>query len=74
MITYYKLFDILNRKGIKKLELMEQAKISRGTLAKLSKNEPVSITTINSICNVLQCQPGDILEHIPDPVQLSLDL
>ena len=62
MITYYKLLDMLNRRGISKLELMERAEISRGTLAKLSKNQPVSISTIDSICNVLKCQPGDLME------------
>lgn len=64
MIAYYKLLDMLNKRNISKLELMELAKISRGTLAKLSKNEPVSISTIDSICTVLKCQPGEILEWI----------
>lgn len=64
MIAYYKLLDMINKRNISKLELMERAKISRGTLAKLSKNEPVSISTIDSICTVLECQPGDIMEWI----------
>ena len=64
MITYYKLLDMLNRRGISKLELMEKASISRGTLAKLSKNESVSISTIDSICTVLECQPGEIMEWV----------
>ena len=64
MITYYKLLDVLNRRGISKLELMEKASISRGTLAKLSKNESVSISTIDSICTVLECQPGEIMEWV----------
>lgn len=64
MIAYYKLLDMLNKRNISKLELMELAKISRGTLAKLSKNEPVSISTIDNICTVLKCQPGEILEWI----------
>ena len=62
MITYYKLLDLLNRRNISKLELMEMAGISRETLAKLSKNESVTIQTIDKICTVLKCQPGDILE------------
>ena len=64
MIAYYKLLDMLNKREISKLELMKRANISRGTLAKLSKNQPVNISTIDSICNVLKCQPGDILEWI----------
>lgn len=64
MIAYYKLLDMLNKKNISKLELMERAGISRGTLAKLSKNESVNISTIDSICSVLECQPGEIMEWI----------
>lgn len=66
MIAYYKLLDMLNRRGIGKLELMEKAGFSRGTLSKLSKNEPVNISVIDSICKVLDCQPGDLLEYIKD--------
>ena len=62
MITYYKLLDILNRRNISKLELMKMAGISRETLSKLSKNESVTIQTIDKICNVLKCQPGELME------------
>jgi len=64
MIAYYKLLDMINKRNISKLELMAMAGISRETLAKLSKNESVTIQTIDKICTVLQCQPGDILEWI----------
>jgi len=64
MIAYYKLLDMINKRNISKLELMAMAGISRETLAKLSKNESVTIQTIDKICTVLQCKPGDILEWI----------
>lgn len=64
MIAYYKLLDMLNKRNISKLELMEMASISRETLSKLSKNESVTIQTIDKICTVLKCQPGEILEWI----------
>lgn len=64
MIAYYKLLDMLNKRNISKLELMEMASISRETLSKLSKNESVTIQTIDKICAVLKCQPGEILEWI----------
>lgn len=61
-IKYYKLMDMLNRRGIGKVELRKKANISPGTLARLSKNEYVSLEVIDKICCVLDCQPGDILE------------
>lgn len=60
MIRYYKLFDLLNRKGMKKTELLEI--MSSPTLAKLSKGEIVKTDIIDKICLFLKCQPGDIME------------
>lgn len=66
MIAYYKLIDMLNRKGMKKIDLQNAIGCSPVTIASISKNRPVNLTTIDSICRVLNCQPGDILEYIPD--------
>jgi len=65
-IKYYKLLDMLNKKGISKGELQEMAGISSATLAKLSANEKVSLDVIEKICIALQVQPGEIMEFIPD--------
>ena len=69
MICYYKLFDMLNRKNMKKTDLL--AVISGVSLAKLGKNENVYITTILKICFYLNCQPGDIMEYLPDNTGIS---
>lgn len=62
MIRYYKLFDLLNRKGMKKTDLLQV--ISRGTLSKLSKGGIIQTDVIEKICIFLNCQPGDIMEII----------
>lgn len=66
MIKYYKLFDMLNRMGLKKTDLIEIAGITSPTIAKLSKGAVITSETIDKICKGLNCQPGDIMEHIPD--------
>lgn len=71
MIAYYKLMDILNRKCMKKIELQKLIGCSPNTMAALSKNRPVKLETINEICKVLNCQPGDILEYIPDDIKIE---
>lgn len=63
-IKYYKLFDLLQRRGLKKTDLLELANISSPTLAKLSKGETVTTEVIGKICNALDCQPADIMENI----------
>ena len=65
-IYYYRLFDLLNRRNIKKGDLMKMANISSPTMAKLSKNEIVQTDIINRICESLNVQPVDIMEYIPE--------
>ncbi len=60
MIRYYKLFDLIMKKGMKKTDLLEI--ISSPTLAKLSKGEVVRTDIIDKICLYLKCQPSDIME------------
>lgn len=71
MITYYKLLDMLNRRGMTREELKNISGISSATMTKISKGESVTLKTINAICEVLQVQPGDILEWIPDKKTLE---
>lgn len=65
-IKYYKMLDLMNRQGIGKEELRKKISISPATMAKISKNQYVSLEVIDKICDVLSCQPGDLMEHIPD--------
>ncbi len=65
-IKYYKLLDLLNRSNISKEELRVKIEVSSATMAKLSKNQPVSLDVIDKICATLNCQPGDILEYIAE--------
>lgn len=66
MIAYYKLMDVLARRGMKKIDLQRALNISPTTMASLSKNRPVNLSLIDKICKYLDCQPGDIIEYIPD--------
>lgn len=62
MFTYAPLQKMLFERKIKKLELMELADISTSTLAKLSKDEDVKLTTLVKICIALDCTLNDIVE------------
>ena len=65
-IKYYKLLDMLNKKGVSKGELQKRACFSSATMAKISSHKPVNLSVINAICKTLSCQPGDIMEYIPE--------
>ncbi len=60
-IQYKKLFEMLSERKITKMDLKNKLGISSATIAKLSKNEAISMKVIEDICKVLNCQPGDIM-------------
>ncbi len=61
-VCYNKLFKLLIDKNMKKTEFSKAAGISANTLAKLSKNEYVSMEVLVKICRTLECTPNDIME------------
>ena len=65
-IKYFKLFDTMARRGLKKMYLVNDVGISAPTLAKLSKGENVETNVISKICKALDVQPGDIMEYVKD--------
>lgn len=65
-ISYKKLWKRLIDEDMRKSQLKEQAQISGSTLAKLSKNEYVSLDVLVRICGVLQCQLSDVAEIVFD--------
>lgn len=64
-ICYNKLFKMLIDKGMRKTEFRKQVGISEGTLAKLSRNENVSMDVIVKICRKMNCTVDDILDIVP---------
>lgn len=66
MIRYDKLFKLLDDKKITSYYIRKHKITGEGTLTKLRNNEPVNTVTIERFCNLLQCQPGDLMEYIPD--------
>ena len=68
-LSYKKLWIILIEKNLKKTDLKELCQIGPVTLAKLSKNESVSMDVLQKICKALDCNIGDIVDYIPENVE-----
>ena len=67
-LSYNKLWKLLIDKGMTNTEMRLKADISTTTLAKLGKNETVSMEVLLKICKVLECNVGDIMEVIIEEV------
>ena len=72
-VSYNKLWKLLIDKRMSKIELRDAAGMSSNTLAKLGKEETISMDVIMRICKVLKCDVGDIMEILPDPEEEEAD-
>lgn len=61
-VCYNKLWKRLVDCKMNKTQLREAAHISTNAMAKLGRDEPVSMETISKICAVLKCDIGDVME------------
>jgi DNA-binding Xre family transcriptional regulator len=65
-ISYKKLWKLLIDRDMSRTDLRLKAQISTMALAKLGKNENVSMDVLKKICTVLNCNIGDILDFVPE--------
>lgn len=61
-VCYNNLFKLLIDKGLKKSDLARLCNLSSPTMAKLSKNEYVSMDVLVRICKALDCTLNDVVE------------
>ena len=68
MAILVKLDDLLHARRMTLTELAERVGITIVNLSilKTGKARAIRFSTLEAICAVLSCQPGDILEYLPD--------
>ena len=66
MIVFNKLWQTMKEKNISQYQLIKKHGISTGQLDRLRKNQNVNSYTLNSLCEILDCNLGDIAEYIKD--------
>ncbi len=64
-VSYAKLFELMERKGLKKVDLRKTYKINPKTVDSLVNNRSVTVDTIIQLCEILDCQPADLMEYVP---------
>lgn len=60
MISYEPLWHTLEKKNISQYQLINKYKFSAGQLSRLRKNANVSTHTLNTLCEILDCELHDI--------------
>ena len=63
-VDYSNLWKVLIDKKINKSQLKDIASISTNAIAKLGKNEMVSMVTLEKICFALNCNIEDVVQFV----------
>lgn len=65
-IKYDKLIALMKEKGITSYTFRQNKIIGQGTYKKIMEGGDIDTRTIAKLCKLLDCQPGDILEYVPE--------
>ena len=56
----------LKENGITSYKIRSEKLLSESTLQKLRKGEGVSWDNLETLCRLLECQPSDLIEYVPE--------
>ncbi|MEY8320444.1 helix-turn-helix transcriptional regulator [Lachnospiraceae bacterium 46-61] len=63
MIKYDRLWITMKKKGITQYDLYTKYHISRSLLDRLRHNKNIQVGTIDKLCDILDCNVEDVMEH-----------
>jgi DNA-binding Xre family transcriptional regulator len=69
MISYAPLWETMKSRGVTKYYLIYKCDIPKHTLLRMSRNMPATTTTLNDLCEILNCKISDIVEYVPKKKQ-----
>lgn len=64
--SYKPLWKLLIDKDMTKKQLMQATGISKSTMDRMGRGEPVSMNIVNRICNYFECDVGTVIEHVAE--------
>ena len=65
MVSYRRFWETLRNSKESTYTPIKNHHVSSSTLDKLRKDKPLTTTTINDLCRILNCRVEDIMEYIP---------
>ena len=66
MITFDKLFETMQKKGVSTYWLREKCGIDSKTVRRLKANDNIETKTLDKLCAALSCKIEDVMEYRPD--------
>lgn len=66
MIVYDRLWKTMQQKGISQYKLLKEYGFSSGQLDRIRRGESITMYTLNTLCEILNCRVEDIIEYRSD--------
>ena len=66
MIVFDNILRRLADSGWSTYRLINEQVFGNSTITRLRNGSPINTTTIDTICRLCDCQPGDIMSYVPD--------
>lgn len=66
MIKYDNFWITMKKRGISQYALIKKHNISNSLLHRMRKNNVISTHSLNTLCNILDCEVEDIMTHYRD--------
>ena len=64
---------VLKEKGYNTNRIRTEGLLSQSTLQKFRNKQGVSWENLETLCDLLDCQPGDLIEHVKKPAEATAE-
>lgn len=65
LIDFTPLWETMRRKQVTQYQLLKNG-LDNKTLDTLKKNRNITLSTLEKLCQMLDCTPNDVVQFIPD--------
>lgn len=65
MISYRPFYETLKEKGVTEYALIYKHGLPANTIHRMKHGKPITTTTLDTLCTILDCKVEDILEYFP---------
>ncbi len=72
MMTYEPFWRTIAEKNISTYALINHHGILPDTIQRLRSGKPVTTTTLETLCHVIRCGLNDVIEYIPDEMNIDI--
>ena len=63
IVDYSPLWETMRRRGVSQYQLLQNG-IDNKTLDSLKKNKNITMLTLEKLCSIIGCEPGDVVRFI----------